>query len=74
MAQISLSEAKKLISFWVKETFPTVSESIKYHFARHGREVSAGGDVWQYLRKSVAFAKNLRGEERVKLVSESFDI
>ena len=57
---ITLREAKSLVSSWAKGTFPTVSESIKYHFARHGKEVSAE-DVWEYLRKSVAFTRNLRG-------------
>jgi len=60
MAEIKLREAKELVSQWAKGSFPSVSESIKYHFARHGTEVSAE-DIWQYLRKSAAFARNLRG-------------
>ena len=60
MAEITLREAKSLVSSWAKGTFPTVSESIKYHFAGHGKEVSAE-DVWQYLRKAEAFERNLRG-------------
>ena len=40
MAQVTLVEARKLVSFWGKGTFPTATESIKYHFARHGKEVS----------------------------------
>jgi len=60
MIEISFREANELVSSWAKGTFPTVSESIKYHFARHGKEVAAE-DVWQYLRKSAAFARNLRG-------------
>ncbi len=39
MAEITLREAKSLVSSWTKGTFPTVSESIKYHFARHGKQV-----------------------------------
>jgi hypothetical protein len=66
MAEITLREAKSLVSSWTKGTFPTVSESIKYHFARHGKQVSAE-DVWQYLRKSVAFARNLRGARTSEL-------
>ena len=66
MAKIALREAKNLVSSWAKGTFSTVSESIKYHFARHGREVSAE-DVWQYLRKSGAFARNLRGARTSEL-------
>ncbi len=60
MAEITLSEAKKLVSQWSKRTLPTVSKSIKYHFVRHGKEVLAA-DVWQYLRKADAFGRNLRG-------------
>ncbi len=66
MADITLQEAKSLVSSWAKGSFPSVSESIKYHFARHGKEVSAA-DVWQYLRKSVAFARNLRGSRTNEL-------
>jgi len=39
---------------------------MKYHFARHGKQVSAE-DVWQYLRKSVAFTRNLRGARTSEL-------
>ena len=60
MPQVTFKEAKKLVSFWGKGTFPSAAESIKYHFARHGREVSAQ-NVWQYLRKAFAFNENLRG-------------
>ena len=60
MAEINLREARELVSRWAKGSFPGVSESIKYHFARHGKEVSAKS-IWQYLRKSVVFARNLRG-------------
>jgi len=66
MIEITLQEAKNLVSAWAKGTFPTVSESIKYHFARHGKEVSAE-NVWQYLRKSAVFARNLRGARTNKL-------
>jgi filamentous hemagglutinin len=58
--EISLSEAKRLISQWSKGTLPTVALSIKYHFERHGKEVSAE-NVWHYLRKAEAFGRNLRG-------------
>lgn len=60
MIPISLAEAKRLVVQWSKGTFPTVSESIKYHFMRHGREVSAD-TIWRYLRKADAFARNSRG-------------
>src|SRR5258708_2450205 len=60
MVQISLREAKELVAQWSKGTFPTVAESIKYHFMRHGKEVSANS-VWQYLRKANAFTRNPRG-------------
>ncbi len=63
MAQITFKEGKRLISKWSKGTFPTVSESIKYHFARHGTEVSAE-NIWQYLRKANNFAENLRGARK----------
>ncbi len=66
MTRISLSEAKKLVASWSKGTFPTVSESIKYHFMRHGRETVAS-DVWQYLRKADAFRRSLRGAEITNL-------
>ena len=69
MAKVALNEAKKLLSLWGKGTFPTVSESIKYHFARHGREVAAA-DVWQYLRKTFAFADNLRGARTSEVDAE----
>ncbi|CAN5398003.1 hypothetical protein BH10ACI1_BH10ACI1_22360 [soil metagenome] len=60
MAKISLSEAKILVAKWSKGTFPTIAQSIKYHFSRHSKEVSAE-DVWKYLRKAEAFERNLRG-------------
>lgn len=60
MIRISLTEAKRLVGQWSKGTFPSVSESIKYHFKRHGREVSAN-TVWQYLRKAAALSRNPRG-------------
>lgn len=63
MVRISLQEAKRLVAIWSKGTFPTAAESIKYHFTRHGKEVSASG-VWQYLRKADAFGKGLRGARR----------
>lgn len=70
MAEITLSEAKKLVSLWSSGTFPTVAESIKYHFLRHGKEVSAA-DVWQYLRKAEAFERNLRGA-RTNILQNDF--
>jgi hypothetical protein len=60
MVKISLREAKELVALWSKGTFPSRAESIRYHFARHGREVSST-DVWQYLRKAEAFGRKLRG-------------
>jgi hypothetical protein len=63
---ISLKEAKRLISLWSSGTFPTVVESIRYHFARHGVEVSAK-NVWEYLKKSESFSKNLRKSRKSKL-------
>ncbi len=60
MVQISLREAKRFVAQWSKGTFPTVAESIKYHFMRHGKEISAN-TVWQYLRKADAYTQNLRG-------------
>lgn len=66
MAQITFREAKQLVSKWSKGTFPTISESIKYHFARHGAEVSAE-NIWQYLRKANNFAENLRGAGKGEL-------
>ena len=63
MPKISLHEAKKLVSLWSKGTFPTVADSIKYHFAVHGKDVSAQ-NIWQYLRKAANFAANLRGAKK----------
>lgn len=60
MIHITLAEAKNLLALWSRGTFPTVAESIKYHFIRHANEVSAD-NVWQYLRKAEAFTQNLRG-------------
>lgn len=68
--EITLSEAKRLISQWSKGTLPTVAKSIKYHFLRHGNEVSAT-DVWQYLRKAEAFGRNLRGA-RASILRNNF--
>ena len=70
MAEITLNEAKKLVSQWAKGTLPTVAKSIKYHFVRHGKEVSAE-DVWQYLRKAEAFGRNLRGA-RTRILRNDF--
>ena len=66
MENITLQEAKRLISLWSKGTFPTVTESIKYHFARHGAEVSAE-EVWAYLRKAEGFSNNLRKARKMNL-------
>jgi hypothetical protein len=63
MVKVTLAEAKKLVSLWSKGTFPTIKESIKYHLARHGKEVSAD-DVWDYLRKAEGFSKNLRNAKK----------
>jgi pyocin large subunit-like protein len=70
MSKITLLEAKKLLSLWSKGTFPTVAESIKYHFTVHGKSVSAK-NVWQYLRKVESFAANLRGARKSILDNES---
>ena len=70
MVKISLSEAKSLVDSWSKGTFPTIAESVKYHFNRHGKEVAAR-NVWQYLRKSVAFTQNLRGAATVNLQNDA---
>ena len=37
MAEITFREAKELFANWSKGSFPTVSESIKYHFAQSRR-------------------------------------
>jgi len=63
MIKVTLGEAKKLVSLWSEGTFPTIKESIKYHFARHGKEVSAD-NVWDYLRKAESFSKNLRNARK----------
>ena len=67
--QISLSAAKSLINKWSKGTFPTISEAIRYHFARHGKNVSAN-NIWQYLRKAEHFSQNLRGARKSQLSDE----
>ena len=59
MKQITFREAKDLFRLWSRGTFPTVAESIQYHFTRHGSGVSAK-NIWQYLRKAEAFSHNLR--------------
>lgn len=64
--QISLSEAKDLVAKWSKGTFPSVAESIKYHFLRHGKQVGAVS-IWQYLRKAEAFARGSRWQKRIIL-------
>jgi hypothetical protein len=66
MSKITFTEAKKLIRLWSRGTFPTVAESIRYHFARHGESLSAK-DVWQYLRKSAKFVNNLRNARKKNL-------
>ncbi len=66
MFEISLKEAKKLVSLWSKGTFPTVAQSIRYHFAVHGKSVSAE-NIWQYLRKAESFSANLRGTRKSEL-------
>lgn len=70
MIRISLAEAKRLVAQWSKGTFSTVSESIEYHFMRHGSEVSAKS-IWQYLRKADAFARNPRGAKIYILENDS---
>jgi hypothetical protein len=63
---ITFREAKSLVGSWGAGTFETVARSIRYHFAEHGAEVGAS-NVWQYLRKAEAFARNLRGASRTQL-------
>lgn len=60
MPQVIFSEAKKLVSFWGKGTFPTAAESIKYHFARHGGR-SFRPECPAVFEKTFAYNENLRG-------------
>lgn len=66
MGNITLQEAKRRVSSWSKDTFTTVAESIKYHFARYGAEVSAE-NIWEYLRKTESFGNNLRKSRKMNL-------
>ena len=63
---IAVSEAKTLVGGWSKGTFAKVSETLDYHFAKHGFEVGAENLV-QYMRKAAAFGSNLRGAQRTVL-------
>jgi RHS repeat-associated protein len=54
------SEAKTLVGAWGKGTFRTLSDTIAYHFEKHGGEVGAQ-NVLQYLRKASEFSRNLKG-------------
>ena len=63
---IAFSEAKTLIGAWSRGTFSKVSESLDYHFHKHGFEVGARSLV-DYMRKASAFASNLRGATRTQL-------
>ena len=63
---IAFSEAKTLVGGWSRGTFAKVSETLDYHFAKHGFEVGAENLV-QYMRKAAAFGSNLRGAQRTQL-------
>jgi RHS repeat-associated protein len=63
---IAFSEAKSLVGGWSRGTFTKVSQSLNYHFAKHGFEVGAENMV-QYMRKAAAFGSNLRGAQRIQL-------
>jgi RHS repeat-associated protein len=54
------TEAKTLVGAWGKGTFRTLSDTIGYHFEKHGGEVGAE-NVLQYLRKAFEFGRNLKG-------------
>jgi RHS repeat-associated protein len=54
------TEAKTLVGSWGKGTFRTLSDTIAYHFEKHGSEVGAE-NVLQYLRKAFEFSRNLKG-------------
>ena len=58
--KLGFNEAKRLVGGWGTGTFRNLSQTIKYHFGKHGAEVGAN-NVWQYLRKAEGFARNLRG-------------
>lgn len=62
----TLSEAKQLLGSWGGSSFATVANSVRYHFATHGREVGAK-NVLQYLRKASEFSRNLRGAAKKHL-------
>jgi hypothetical protein len=66
MSELTFTEAKTLVSLWSTGTFPTIAESIRYHFARHGESLSAK-NVWQYLRKAGNFSNNLRNARKSSL-------
>jgi hypothetical protein len=55
----TLAEAKKLMGQWEKSTFKTRSDSLAYHFGKHGADVGAT-NILQYMRKASAFAQNLK--------------
>ena len=63
LENLTLNEAKKLLSNWSAGTFPTVAASVKYHFRKHGVEVSAQ-NIGEYLRKADVLARNLRGAKK----------
>jgi filamentous hemagglutinin len=64
--KLGFTEAKSLVGAWGNGTFRNLSQSITYHFGKHGAEVGAG-NVWQYLRKAEGFARNLRGARVTEL-------
>jgi hypothetical protein len=63
LEKLTLQEVKKLLSNWSAGTFPTVAASVKYHFRKHGVEVSAQ-NIGEYLRKADALARRLRGARK----------
>jgi hypothetical protein len=67
----SLTEAKTLVGAWGKGTFSTLSETIAYHFEKHGGEVGAE-NVLHYLRKAFEFNRNLKGAAK-KLLEDACD-
>jgi hypothetical protein len=73
MSKITFTEAKKLVSLWSTGTFPTVAESIRYHFARQGESLSAK-NVWQYLGKPAISQIICETREKVRLKTVKFVI
>ena len=57
---------KATLSKFGTGTFESVARQVYKHFLKHGEEVGAA-DVWQYMRKAEAFARNLRRANKVDL-------